>query len=920
MLRVKAMLMTLPLVLLVACGEKLEDYVSSGEQYMAKRDYASALIQFRNAAQAAPNDAGVRMLMARASLNSGDVATAEKEARKALDLGETRDVVMPLLARIHLAKGDPEQVVRDSREVDLSTPAAKADFGMLLGVAYLELGRLDQAEASFQEVLRIQPQHLEAEVGGARVLFVRGDYTGAGQALDEILAADPAMPDALRLRAEVAYAQGDQARAIETYQRIITGNAYDIGARYRLGLIRLERGEMAEAERLIQDIIELSPRDARGPYLAAVRAWRQGRAKEAAERSAQVLRSQPDHAPSILLNGLASLATGQLETAKARLDMARRHPVYLLEASRALAQAHLTAGESAKAVEVAEQALTQAPNDRALLSILGEALLVRGDVAKATSVLSSSAQGDTASANAAIRLGQALLASGDTSTGIGMLQSAAQSEGDDSRAALSLAIYHIQKRNHAEALTWIERVEAQQPSSATAPGLRGMVLAAQGRNAAARKELEVALQREPGNPLALDMLGRLDAAEGKAGDARVRYDAVLAKSPGNEAVTMSYVAWLRAQRAQPDEVLGQLNRLILANPQALNAQLARVDILLNHGRQREAVQAAQDIVSKRPDSKAALQALAKAQLAAGQQEQALITYRRVADLDPGSEVAWLRVADVAASAGKHAAAISAARRALEVRPDSAEARQRLVRSHALLGEHGAALKIARTMQENKPNDIQGYILEADIEASRKQFAAAADVLRKALGKAPHSASVASKLHDVLLSAGQPAEAQRAIEDWLRAHPKDTHARSYLAQRFALEGKYDAARDLFVQILTITPNDADALNNLAWVGGKLKDPQAIAHAKRAVALRPDEASYLETLGALMLDAGQRKAAVEVLQRAVDLKPGLAVSRLTLAKALMKSGDTLGAKRHLETLLAGSAGEPERKEAQALLATL
>jgi len=921
MLRKNAVLFAAAFALLAGCGEGREDFIRSGEQYMANQDFAAAAIQFRNAVQASPDDARARMLLARASLNSGDVASAEKEARKALELGHSKDAVIPLLARIHLARGDADAVVRESRENDLTDPAAQADFGMLLGVAYLELGKFDQAEAAFEEVLQADATHLEAKVGRAKVRFVRGDQAGAAQVLDEILAMQPALPTALSLKAELAYAQGDKEQAIEIYQRIISGNAQEIGARFRLGLIRLERGEMPEAQRLIDEIGKAAPRDPRGPYLSAVLAWRQGNAKLAAERTALVLRVQPDHAPSILLNGLASLSIGQLETAKKHLDAVRKHPIYMLEASRALAQAHLLAGEPDKAVEVAEAALVQGPNDPTLQGVLAEAALAKGNIGKATSALRSSAEGEaSADATAKIRLGQALLASGDASKGIGMLESAAQSTDDTGRAALTLALTHLRQQNYAEALSWIARLESKQPNSANAAALRGMVYAAQKKNDAARKSFETALQREPDSALALDALGRLDIAQGKPADARTRYNAALVRWPGSEAITMSYVAWLRAQGAEPDEVLSQVNALIVANPQALNAQLARVDLLLGYGRARDAVQGAQELVSKRPDSKPAFQALAKAQLADGQREQAITTYRRIADLDPGSEIAWMRLADAAAAAGQHATAITAARKMLEIRPESPEARQRLVRSHALLGEHDAALKVARELQSARPGDAQGYILEADIEASRRQFDAAANVLRKALDKSPDSSSAASKLHDVLTSAGQTSEADRGLESWLSAHPRDTHARSYLAQRRALEGKYDASRALFQQVVKLLPNDADAINNLAWVSGKLHDPQAITYAQRAVALRPDQASYLETLGALMLDSGRPKEALTVLQRAVDLQPQLAITRLTLAKALVQSGDRAAGKRHLEALLAGSPSAAERKEAQALLASL
>src|SRR6056297_3561328 len=51
-------------------------------------DYRAAIIDLRNVLQQEPENRAARVLLGRAAIRQGDPATAEKELRRALDLGE----------------------------------------------------------------------------------------------------------------------------------------------------------------------------------------------------------------------------------------------------------------------------------------------------------------------------------------------------------------------------------------------------------------------------------------------------------------------------------------------------------------------------------------------------------------------------------------------------------------------------------------------------------------------------------------------------------------------------------------------------------------------------------------------------------------------------------------------------------------
>ena len=118
---------------------------------------------------------------------------------------------------------------------------------------------------------------------------------------------------------------------------------------------------------------------------------------------------------------------------------------------------------------------------------------------------------------------------------------------------------------------------------------------------------------------------------------------------------------------------------------------------------------------------------------------------------------------------------------------------------------------------------------------------------------------------------------------------------------AVERKdYPGAARQYKAMLEKQPNDALALNNLAWVSYQLKDPKALEYAEKANEFAPDTAAILDTLGELLLDKGEVKRAVELQQRAVALAPDNAIFRLNFARALIKDGQKQPAKRQLVLL--------------------
>jgi Flp pilus assembly protein TadD len=153
---------------------------------------------------------------------------------------------------------------------------------------------------------------------------------------------------------------------------------------------------------------------------------------------------------------------------------------------------------------------------------------------------------------------------------------------------------------------------------------------------------------------------------------------------------------------------------------------------------------------------------------------------------------------------------------------------------------------------------------------------------------------------------------------MKEHPKDRAFRIYLAQAAIGKKDYASAARQYRALLEVEPNDALALNNLAWVAGQLKDPRALEYAEKADKLAPNNPMVLDTWGMLLVEKGETARGVELLQKAVALAPKAASIRLNLASALVKSGQKEAATKELDAV--AKLGGTYAKQAEAAKTTL
>ncbi|MBK7793959.1 MAG: PEP-CTERM system TPR-repeat protein PrsT [Betaproteobacteria bacterium] len=886
-------------LLVAGCGQSPEQMLASAKEYLGKNDRPAAIIQLKNALQENPNLAEARLLLGKSQFQAGDIAAAEKELRKALELKVPIEQVAPSLAEVMLAQGEAKKVIEEFGAVQIPDPQGKAELQTSLGQAYLVTGNAEAATVAFAAALAAKPDFGRALLGQAYLKAGARDLPGALALAESAAAKDPKLIEARQLKGDLLLAQGQQDNAIAAYREALAVRPDYLAAHAAIIGQLAAQGKFDEATKQLEAMQKVAPKQPQTLYVKATLDYRQKNFAAAREAVQGVLQVAPDYLPGLVLSGAIDYELKSYAQAEASLTKVLQRAPNAGFARRVLAATYLRERQPAKALDTLKPLLEGAPTDAALASLAGEIYLQNGNIDEGARYFEMAARIDPKNTPTRTALALTHLAKGETDRAFRELEDTAATD-TGIRADMALIAASMRKRDYDRALAAIDALEKKQPDNPLAQNLRGGVMLAKRDVAGARKNFEKALTIDKGYVPAAANLARLDIAEKKPDDAKKRFEAVLEKDPKNVQALLA-LAELRANAGgSADEVAGLIGKAIAANPKELTLRLALIGLYLKNQDTKKAIAAAQDGLSALPDNPELTHALGRAQQAAGDAEAALTTFNKLAQLQPNSPVPWLRIAEVQAQAKNNGAAVQSLRKALVIKPDLVEAQVALMRLEVADGRLKEALTVARDVQRQRPKEVVGFLLEGDVHMSQKAWKEAIAAYRAGLKVGPDATDGAAKLHAALGASGAAAEADRFATTWMKDHPKDVRFLRYRAEAAMVRRDYAGSLAYYRSALQIEPNNAMVLNNAAWTAAQVKDPKALEYAEQANKLLPNNAAIMDTLGNIVFDKGDTTRGLELMKKAVDGAPNSPGIRLNYARALVKAGQKDAAKKELEAL--------------------
>lgn len=912
---VPALLFLMLALSLSGCGKSPEEHFQQGKAMLEKGDNQGAIVELKNTLQQQPNNGAARFLLGKSYMAMESYAEAEKELRRAREMGEAEEQVIPLLAKAHLKMGEDQKVL------ELGIPPGSLDRQSLAALqsiraeALLRLGKqadAEQAIAAAEEADAKQPDLLFLK---ARQALGKQQGSQAMAMLDDALKQRPKFTDALYLKAALLQSEDKTDAARQVYQRIIANDPRQFRAHLAIFGQHLQAKKTEAAEQELQAAEKIAANNLMVRHARGIFELEQGKLGRASSALLDLLRVAPDHLPANLAYAMASYGLGHYEQSlKSAQKVLAAVPENLI-ANKILAGSRTKIGDTKGALKVIEPLLSKHPDDAGLLALAGETYLQARDYAKAQGYLDKAASLDPE--NIAIRTRQAagLLATGDSKEAIANLEKAASLSNKPGEADLALVMLHLRDKEFDKALQAIKALEKKLPTNPVTHNLRAAALAGKQDRLGARDALEQALAVQPTFFPAAVNLARLDMQDKKPEAARKRFEAILAQDKANVGAMMALADLAQAQKKENEHV-EWLEKAVKADPKALPAHAALIRHHLGKKENAKALTQARQAAGANPESLAALNTLGATQLATGDIGASINTYTNMTRKAPQAPGTHLLLAMAQTANGQLDAARASLKQALQIKPDFLKAQDALIRLELTDKKPDAALALARQIQAQQPKSPVGFAREGDIHVSQKRHDQAIKAYEQALAKGDETAGLI-KLHRALYLSGNTKGAEQRLTAWIKQRPDDPLARTYAAEVYMQIKRNREAIAQYEALLKIKPDAALALNNLANLYQREKDTRALATAERAIKLAPDHPAIQDTLGWILVEQGQLPRALELLAKAAANAERNPSVRYHHGVALARSGKKAEAKKELAAALDLGRAFPEQEEAKALL---
>jgi putative PEP-CTERM system TPR-repeat lipoprotein len=885
-------------LLLGGCkSDSPESLLAEAKQFQQKGDKKSAQIQLKNALAKDPENGEARFLLAKVSYELGDLAAAEKEVRRAIELKYQQEEAGTLLAQVLMGQGEFQKVL-DETEFAKRTPALLA----LRGEALLGLRKMDQARQEFNDALAASPDSAAALTGLARLSAMSKDFDAARDFAEQAIAKDASSVAAWTFKGELLRNQQKPEEAMAAFKEVLKLDPSNRNANLESAYLDIVAGKFDAAQAAIDAARKGGPKNITVLYMQSVLDFSRGNYKAAHETLQAVQKVAPDHLPSTLLAGATDYHLGNLKQAQLALrkylDAIPANPY----ARKLLVATQLRSGEPGEAMATLGPVLKDKVTDASLLEMAGEAATQLRQPEKAVAYLEQAIALAPERAQLHMALGQARLAQGDRTHALSELDRAVELDSKSLPPLAALARTHMELGNADKALALLAAREAQFAQEPQFHMLRGLALVMKKDNAGARASFVKAVEMAPTSFPAVASLARLEVLEQKPEAARQHLQALLQKDPNN-VLAMTALAQLADQAGQAAEATRLLESAVTAQPEQLAPALRLGGYYLRTNEPAKAVALMKKMQVENPSSTSLLDLMIRAQVAGGDVNGALESASKLVNLAPKSALAHLRLAAVHLGLKNENAAAEDLKKAVALAPDYMPAH--LMQADLALnkGEPDKALAILRALQKSHPKSAAGFLAEGDMLMMQKKPAQAVPLYEKSLEllKTPQ---MVLKLSTALRLSGKAKEADERVAQWRQSQPDDPLTGMYVAEQSISAKQYRQAASQLEAVLKKLPNNASALNNLAWVYQQEKDARALPTAEQAYKAAGDNPQVMDTLGYLLVEQGKLERGLALLRKAAGLAPQAGEIRYHLAVGLHKSGDKAGARKEVEAALAGA----------------
>ena len=908
---------------LTACFSNASDkeLIDSARSYMEENQVRAASIQLKNVLQANPKNAEARYLLGQINLQVGDYASAEKEFERAQSSGWNAESSTLGKMRAMIAQRKYKDILEDRTPTDSWTETAKANLKALEALANAGEGDLLQAKKKYLLAEKLDANAYDVLKLAVLLQLADKQNKEAGSTLTRALELYPQDPELMLTKAKLAVSNKQDKEAIRAFEQVINAAPEDLMTIYArqayLELLKLaiQNEDVALIKKSRDALVANNIDGPEANYYLALAAYTEKNYDVAEEHLQKILRVSTSHGPTLLLSGSVSYAKRDFEKAAYYLSKYIVNYPENYKAKRLLGRTYLALGQNEEARKEFNAILNENENDAELIALVGLSEINRGQVQSGIIELEKAQAMAPESSALKLELAKAYIADGQTDKAIKQLDEVLQSGGNLLQINTVKVLAYLQARDINMAMSTARQMLVKSPDNPDVFSLMGSIQLAAGDIHEARKYFNKALAINAEHKDSQINLARLDEQQGDTASAEKRYLSILKKNPGSIDV-MNSLARLAQRQGDSSNQIKWLQMARQADSNELFSRVALIEIYLKNENIAEAETILQELEKAHLKEPEVLAVKSRLLMEKKRFTEAAAVISEFIDAKPDMDIGYYLQAQNQLALSDKKAALSSIRKAYSIKPDVPRNIILLATVEQSNGNYDRAMKLAEEVIKVAPDSAVGYVLKGDTMLATQKDKQALASFDKAWS-ITKSRDIALRRFKVTRKIYSIEQAAPVLAGWLEREPDDTGVMLVLATAYITDKQNSKAVPYFEKLFELEPDNIIAVNNLAWLYGRVNDPRALALAEKAYSLQPDSPSIMDTYGWILLKNNKTAEALTMLKQAADKLPTVPEVQYHYAKALFSNGETAAARKILKPLIESGKSFDGRNDAKKML---
>lgn len=613
-------------------------YIESGKKQLAKNDAKRAILEFRNAVKATPNNAEAYYQLSLGYFASGDLTSGIVSLRKTLQLNPKHRPAQLRMAQLMAMASDPALVREAQDRLKKMVDGGSADPDTLHALAFAQL-KLDEPQEAVENLGRamaLAPQDLMLAVSMADAKVREHDINGAEAVLKKASQDSPKSAQAAFFLGRFYGSQNRWTEAEQQFNRALSIDSRNADALYNLALLQNRTGRKQEAEQNFKRLSELpgktfnsihaiflfqegrrddairefealakadpEDRQARARLIAAYRAA--NRPADAQKVLDAALQRNPQDADALLQRGETFIASKRFDLAERDLNQVIHLNPDSAQAHYVMAKFHQARGESLTYREELQKALQLSPSLIALRIEAAQTLIAANDAQGALALLDQAPASQKAMTALLVERNWSLWALGNFAEmrkGIDL----GLSRERNTELLLQDGIWKLHAGEYAPARKSLEEALNINPGDVRALQVLNTSYTDQKQASVALAKVKEFAARQPKAAPVQEFLGTLLVANGQQQEARVAFESARSADPGYTRANLS-LTQLDVVDGRWNDARKRLGGVLAADQSNTTARLWLGNIEAVQGNLNAATQDFQQVVAADPGNAQAL--------------------------------------------------------------------------------------------------------------------------------------------------------------------------------------------------------------------------------------------------------------------------------------------------------------------------